>query len=328
VDDIIASTNGSLPDLVLHPDIHRSYLPEGIEKLDCPTACFQIDAYSSSENRASVSRLFDLPLIFHPSCIPNYSAFGHSGVRSFPHAIPAEKYTSLADRKQYDVSSIGRLDGPDYTYRRSSVDRLKNLDVKTNDMERYYPYDEMIKTYAQSRITVNVGRGNHLGKAHLSCLEIMGAGTLLLTTRSSDTGRPHELETLGYTEDEHFATFANLDELERKIRYYLAHDEERITKANRARKHTLRKHTCNKRAETLLRWIEDGIPRQAPAREMDEDQVASIYVDYFSKRGHVDETLYHLRRQRKANGSGGRLLSSVGKAAKATVRGWQRALTS
>jgi len=266
--------------------------------------------------------------MFHPLHKQKYEIDGHFGVKNFPHAINKKYFERGSNIFEYEVSSVGRLDGPDYEYRRQAVNLLKKMDITTNDMGRYHPYEEMVDTYSKSRVTVNVSRGEHLQEAHLSCLEIMGAGTLLLTTRDPNEDQPHELELLGYEEDRHFATFESLDELQSKIQYYLAHEGERELMANRARDLTLSKHTYDQRAHTLMEWIEDGIPLQAPARTMPEDEVASIYVDYFSKRGHVDETLYHLRRQREADGSSGRLLSSIGKAAKATVRGWQRALTS
>jgi spore maturation protein CgeB len=287
-----------------------------------------IDAYSSAAHRAKTSDLFDLSLVFHPLYLNEYEATGHPGVRAFPHAIPSEQYRKTFESGRYDVAMVGRLDGPDYAYRRAVVDRLRTLRVSTNDMDRYHPYEEMIETYARSRITVNVGRGDHLQEAHLSCLEIMGAGTLLLTTRDPDTDRPHELEELGFSEDKHFATFADLNELGHKINYYLDHQDERELMATRARDYTLQKHTYDRRADTLLTWIERGIPRRAPARNMTEAEVEGLYINYFSKRGKIDESLRHLRHQRKAGGSPSDLLLSIGKTAKATVRGWQRALFS
>jgi hypothetical protein len=325
---IMDSLDGPCPSLVLYPDSPYTYLPHHLEQLNVPTACLQIDAYAASENRASLSRLFDLGLIFHPDHLAPYRETGHPGILSFPHAIPADPYAYLPEVARYDVATVGRLDGLDYAYRRAAVSRLGAMSVTTNDMERYHPYPEMIATYARSRVSVNVSRGAHLHEAHLSCLEIMGAGTLLLTTRDPEVNRPHELEALGYREGEHFATFATLDELQRKIEHYLQHDEKRSAMAARARELTLRKHTYDQRAETLLTWIESGIPLQAPARTMPAANVASLYVDYFSKRGRIDETLAHLRRQRRAGGSQARLLRSIGQAAKATVRGWQNALFS
>jgi hypothetical protein len=61
---------------------------------------------------------------------------------------------------------------------------------------------------------------------------------------------------------------------------------------------------------------------------MSEAEVEELYVDYFSKRGEIDETLRHLRRQRKSGGFTSLFLRSIGKTAKTTIRGWQRALLS
>ena len=325
VRDIYKNVDNEVPDFILHPDMHRVYLPEGIEKLDCATACLHIDSYSGVENRSNMSRLFDLSLICHPDYLSRYSNI-HPNVKSFPHAIPESRYEELSSRSEYDVVTIGRLDGSDYKYRRSAVQMLDAMNVHTNDMSRYYPYQEMVQTYSASKMTVNVSRGTYLNEAHLSCLEIMGAGTLLLTTQSGESDQPHELEMLGYDRGKHFETFENLEELRQQINFYLKHEDRRKKMASQAREETLSNHTYDQRAEKLIQWIQEGIPRKAPARKMNEGEAASIYVDYLSKRGQIDDTLYHLRRQRKDGG--GSLIQSVGKAAKVTVRGWQKALFS
>uniref|UniRef100_UPI0020743BB8 glycosyltransferase n=1 Tax=Salinibacter ruber TaxID=146919 RepID=UPI0020743BB8 len=126
--------------------------------------------------------------------------------------------------------------------------------------------------------------------------------------------------------NKHFATFENLKDLRDKISFYLNNDTERKLMAERAREKTLEKHTYNQRAKRLLKWISDGIPHQAPARGMSEGEAAELYVDYLSRRGQIDETLTHFRRQRKNRG--GSLMRSLGKGVKVTVRGWQRALFS
>ncbi|MCS4194429.1 hypothetical protein GGP50_002655 [Salinibacter ruber] len=313
------------PDLVLHPDTYRVYLPEGIEALDCPTACLHIDAYSGIQSRANMSRLFDLTMICHPNYVGEYSR-RHSNVRAFPHAVPIEVYGRVNPREEHDVAMIGRLDGEDYKYRRRAVDMIEEMDVVSNDMDRYYPYEEMVKVYSNSKVTINVSRGEYLNEAHLSCLEIMGAGTLLLTTCDPKSKQVHELERLGFDEGRHFSTFEDLEDLRDKIDFYLDHDEERKAMAAKARERTLEEHTHDQRAKKLIEWIDDGIPLQAPARDMSGGEAAEIYVDYLSKRGQIDATLTHVRRQRRDGG--GSLIRSLGKAAKATVRGWQHALFS
>jgi spore maturation protein CgeB len=321
--EAVEAVTDSPPDLALHPDTYRVYLPEGIEALDCPTACLHIDAYGGVQNRANMSRLFDLTMICHPHYIKEYSQ-RHPNVRAFPHAVPVEVYSYIDDGEEYDVAMIGRLDGADYEYRRQAAGMIKKMNVTSNDMDRYYPYEKMVKVYSNSKVTINVSRGEYLNEAHLSCLEIMGAGTLLLTTSNPESGVSHELERLGFSENKHFATFENLKDLRDKIYFYLNNDTERKLMAERAREKTLEKHTYNQRAKRLLKWISDGIPLQAPARGMSEGEAAEIYVDYLSRRGQIDETLTHFRRQRKNRG--GSLMRSLGKGVKVTVRGWQRAL--
>jgi len=321
-DGIQSSLENNAPDLVLHPDVYRTYIPEGIERADAPTACLHIDTYSASENRARMSLLFDLAFVCHPGYPEFFEAQGHPEALLFPHAIRAPLYNDPLPEKTLDVAMVGRLDGAHYSYRRSCVRAIEDLGVSTNEFGRYYEYEEMVDVYRYARIGLNVSRDNHLQDANLRCFEVMGGGTLLMTSM------PTELTKLGLSEGEHFVGYESTEDLTEKVKYYLDHDEERQEIASRGREVTLNRFTYDQWADRIIKRIDEGIPPQAPARTMAEDEVASIYVDYFSKRGRVDETLYHLRRQREANGSNGRLLSSVGKAAKATVRGWQRALTS
>jgi len=321
-DGIQSSLENGTPDLVLHPDVYRTYLPDGIERASAPTACLHIDTYSAAENRARMSLLFDLAFVCHPGYPEFFKAQGHPEALLFPHAIRAPLYDDPLPERTLEVAMVGRLDGAHYSYRRSCVQAIEGLDVSTNEFGRYYEYKEMVNVYRHARIGLNVSRDNHLRDANLRCFEVMGGGALLMTPV------PTELSELGLAEGEHFVGYESTEDLTEKVKYYLDHDEERQDIASRGREVTLNRFTYDQWADRIIKRIDEGIPPQAPARTMAEDEVASIYVDYFSKRGRVDETLYHLRRQREANGSNGRLLSSVGKAAKATVRGWQRALTS
>lgn len=316
------------PNLALYPDINRNYIPEGLEALPFPTACLQVDSYYSTENRVRLAKLFDLSFVYHPYTIEFYSRRDNN-VISFPHAIPKKIYINkTSNNKGNDVAMIGRLDGSDYEYRRKVSQEINGMPIESNDMEKYYPYEEMVKTYSGSKVSVNVGRGDYKHLAHLSCLEIIGSGSLLITTRDPRDSRPHELEELGLSEGKHYDTFASIEELREKLLYYLDHDAEREKMASQAQEHVLSNHTYGERARELLAIIEEGIDKQAPARDMPPDEVAQLYVDYFSKRGRIDKTLSHLRKQRNADGSTGDLLKSTAKALKATVRGWQRSLMS
>ena len=148
----------------------------------------------------------------------------------------------------------------------------------------------------------------------------MGGGTLLVTPT------PTELTAMGLQDGIHFVSFASEKELYDKIQYYLSNEKERKEIALNGRKETLRRFTYDSRAKQVVKRIETGIPLQAPARTMKEGDIAALYVDYYSKRGNVNKTLDHLQRQKEAGSSTASLMSSAAKAAKVTVRRWQRAL--
>ncbi|MBB4062396.1 glycosyltransferase [Salinibacter ruber] len=318
--EAVEAVTDSPPDLALHPDTYRVYLPEGIEALDCPTACLHIDTYGGWKNRARMSFLFDLALVCHPEYPEFFQKEGHPECLLFPHAVRRSFYNDPLPEKSLDLAMIGRLDGGNYSYRRSCVRAVNELEVEKNDFSNYYEYAEMAEVYRRAKIGLNVSRDDYLRDANLRCFEVMAGEALLLTPA------PTELSQLGLESEEHFVTFRSENDLTEKVRYYLDHPRERQEIARNGRKETLKCFTYDRWAERLVNRIDEGIPLQAPARGMSEGEAAEIYVDYLSRRGQIDETLTHFRRQRKNRG--GSLMRSLGKGVKVTVRGWQRALFS
>lgn len=318
--DVVEAVTESPPDLVIHPDTHRVYLPEGLETLDCPTACLHIDTYGGTENRVRMSFLFDLTMVCHPGYPEYVQKKGHPECMLFPHAVRRKYYEDPLPEKTLDLAMVGRLDGENYAYRRSCMEAVSELGIRTNKIDKYYEYPEMAETYRSARIGLNVSRDDFLRDANLRCFEVMAGGGLLLTPT------PTELTQLGLEDGTHFVGFQSEQDLAEKIRYYLQHENERKEIAQRGRTETLDRFTYDRWAKRLINRIDQGISPQAPARKMSEGESAELYIDYLSKRGKIDLTLHHLRRQRKDGG--GSLLRSVKKAAKVTARGWQQALFS
>ena len=157
-DGIQSSLENGTPDLVLHPDVYRTYLPDGIERASAPTACLHIDTYSAAENRARMSLLFDLAFVCHPGYPEFFKAQGHPEALLFPHAIRAPLYDDPLPERTLEVAMVGRLDGAHYSYRRSCVQAIEGLDVSTNEFGRYYEYKEMVNVYRHARIGLNVSR--------------------------------------------------------------------------------------------------------------------------------------------------------------------------
>lgn len=318
IDGILDSLGDQTPDLLIHPDPPRRYLPRGLERSPIPTACLHIDTYSESENRARTSLLFDLALVCHPGYPEYFRKNGHPEPLLFPHAVRGQHYAGALPPKTNDVAMVGRMDGKRYTYRRACIRAVERIDVQINDYGKYYDYSEMSSLYKRSKIGVNISRDDHLSDANLRCFEVMAGGALLLTPS------PTELTELGLKEKTHFVTFQSEDDLCSKVEYYLRHEKKRREIGARARRAVLAQFSYERWAERLTKRIDEGIPKQAPARNMSEGEAAGIYVDYYSKRGMIDDALFHLRRQRVKGG--GTLPRSIANTAVATLRGWWRSL--
>jgi hypothetical protein len=318
--DAVEAVTEHSPDLAIHPETYCVYLPEGIEALGCPTACLHIDTYGGTENRARMSLLFDLALVCHPGYPEYFQEKGHPECMLFPHAVRRKYYEAPLPEKTLDLAMVGRLDGENYTYRRACMEVVNDLGIRTNETDKYYEYPEMAETYRSAKMGLNVSRDDFLRDANLRCFEVMAGGALLLTPK------PTELSQLGLKDETHFVGFESAQDLAEKIRYYLRHDDERKEIAEKGRMETLDRFTYDRWAKRLVERIDQGIPPQAPARTMNEGESAELYIDYLSKRGKIDKTLQHLRRQRKDGG--GSLLRSLKNAAKVTIRGWQQALLS
>lgn len=308
-------------DLVFHPDVHRPYLPEGLVDVDTPTACLHIDTYSEPENRMRVSLLFDWALVCHPGYPERFEANGHPETALFPLAVRKKYYSGSLPEKDVDVAMVGRLSGKDYSCRRQCVDEIVKMNLEMNDLNRYYDYAEMADLYKRAKIGLNISRNSHLADANLRCFEVMGGGALLVTPA------PTELTAMGLQDGIHFVSFSSKKELRNRVQYYLSNEQERKKIALNGRRETLKRFTYDSRAKQIVKRIEAGIPLQAPARSMGEGDVAALYVDYYSKRGNVNRTLDHLQRQKEAGSSVASLIASVAKAAKVTVRRWQRTLS-
>jgi len=319
VDDVLKSLPAS-PSLLLQPDPPQPYLPEGLESCPVPTACLHIDTYSETESRARTSLLFDVSVVCHPGYDDLFESRGHPETLVFPHAVRRPLYADPVPTKELDVAMVGRLEGASYSYRRACMDVLDAMGVTLNDYHAFYDYPQMAKLYREAKIGLNVSRDDHLSDANLRCFEVMAGGGLLVTPV------PTELTDLGLQDGRHFVGFQSTSELESVVGYYLSHDEERTEIAEAGRRETLKRFTYDVWARRIIERIRKGIPLQAPARNMGAGRAASLYVDYFSKRGRIDLTLYHLRKQRQNPGA--HLLGSLAKAGKATLRGWQRVLTS
>ena len=161
-------------------------------------------------------------------------------------------YRNLGLPKQYDVTFVGQPHGN----RRGVIDALRQAGIDV----RVWGYGwgtgrvtqaEMIRIFNQRKINLNLSNAAWGDVAQIKGrdFEVPGCGGFLLTAYSD------ELERY-YLPGVEVETYRSLPEMIEKIRYYLAHDDERERIANLGYQRTLRDHTYQHRFATIFQKME------------------------------------------------------------------------
>lgn len=258
------------PSVVISPDA-EPWLPDGIERIDAPTAVFHIDTYAALDRRLLASQFYDYTFVFHPGFEERFRAAGVEGVRLLPHAAERELFDRPEGERTYEVGWVGRSGRAIYRRRDAVLDALQAR-FATNDVSRYYTPEEMAEIYRASKIVVNVSRDDHPGDANMRCFEALASGALLVT------GVPTELAALGFEENVHFAGFGDAASAPDVVASWLARDDERRLVASRGRELTLREHTYDARAAAVLRETAGGA--RANARSWPAARAAAARLQY------------------------------------------------
>ena len=196
-------------------------------------------------------------------------------------------YKPLDLSKIYDVTFIGRPHGK----RKEEIEKLKKAGIKVECFGEGWPNgkitnEEMIKIFCQSKINLNLSQSSgklwkQIGLIFLkrkidrslglnSPLKWYGGfQTLLAQKRKQIKGRIFKVTGCGgflltdYTEGieglyetgKEIVCFSDFDDLIKKIKYYLKHNEEREKIAQAGYEYSLREHTCEKRFNEIFKII-------------------------------------------------------------------------
>ena len=264
------------PSLILHPELDVSVLPQGLEKIEIPTACFQIDTYAYTKRRIRWSMLFDHPIVFHPGYEERFREAGHPGAITICHAASRDLFDKPEIERIFDVGWVGRSSFSFNNCRRRVLTALAGR-FRLNEWEKFYRFEEMAEVYRRSKIVVNVARDDFPQDGNMRAFEAMAAGCLLINRI------PTELGEIGFQEGVHFIGYRDESEIVSLVSQYLSQHEERDRIARAGREKVLNEHTHDNRADTLLRKIEEHSGRLfAPARQWTEGRVRMDYIDYYA----------------------------------------------
>jgi len=133
-----------------------------------------------------------------------------------------DKYYPELTKKKYDVIFIGAAD-PERTTIYDFL-RKKNYNVKFfgPHYTSFVEPDEFRKICSQSKLVLNISRGNYPGYTSLRLWNCMACGSMVLTKRI-----PKMEELMDMKDKRDIVEFKNIIALNNAVEYYLKHDDER-----------------------------------------------------------------------------------------------------
>ena len=252
------------PDLIWVHGGNREILPATLEQLKRDIKCkllFQHGdspiVFSTPIERAAAP-LYDLILVNDRYHGAQWRELGAKRVAWLPAVaidpsfhIP-QPMTDVPNDYLCDVGFVGTL-VPDtlYSERVAALESLRDFDLgiwSVHDVPAslapfhrgYALGDEMLQILSSVKICLNTHGDTMRYGVNLRLFEIAALGVLQITD-----DRPGVSEC--FTVGEHLVTFSDHDDLREKVRYYLAHDEERLWIAEAARAHVLAHHRYDQR---------------------------------------------------------------------------------
>jgi glycosyltransferase involved in cell wall biosynthesis len=223
---------------------HR--LPDALR----PRAYWAIDTHRDFPARFQRALACDFVFAAQRDGAERLRAAGVSSASWLPLACDPEIHRRHEVPKQFNVSFVGRTcPGP--------RDELLNL-IRRNFPNHFIGqayFDEMARVYSASRIVFNRSIKNDV---NMRVFEALACGSLLVTNDLTDNG----LEEL-FQDGVHAVMYREPHELVDKIRYYLAHEEEREKIAATGRTEALAKHAYRHRLERMLERVVGATRRPA-----------------------------------------------------------------
>lgn len=279
-----------LPSAIFHFESGLPLLPQGLEKSEIPTVCFQADTYAFTRKRIRWSCLFDHVAVFHPGYDRFFARAGHPGAFLLPYAVRGEFFGGPELHRDFELGWVGQTSGHIYRRRAEWLPRF-GAEFCTNDISRRYSLEEVADVYRRSRIVVNIGRDDYPQDANLRVFEVLASGALLLTSL------PSELTDLGFQEGVHFVGYRGESEIIPLVRQFLSDEPTRARIAAAARAKTLSEHTYDSRAVQLLAHLaQAGSRKLAPARSWPESRARLMALDFFASHAVLDCAAAQFRR--------------------------------
>lgn len=193
-----------------------------------------------------------MPIMFLDNWTPEYDSLDFARVTNlstnFDHFWERPKDAF----KKYDISFMGYNSHP---ARKVVIDHIRDrwkdlnmriiFETRPDTMSAFVPRFEYFEDILRSRICLNVRGAAQDGRA-LRFYEIPYVGSFML----SQVTNANQLHP--FIEGEHCSYFDSLDEMDKKIEFYLNDEEKREKIAKRGHEHLMRFHTVDARMDYIF----------------------------------------------------------------------------
>lgn len=269
----------SRPDLVMFSLYTDQFVPEIVDDLRkyTKTLCFFHDDAWRVEFSRFWARHFDWFTTPDSHRVQEYCHLGYSNAIYFPYACNPAIYKKVDFPKKYDVSFVG-LANP---YRKWLIQKLRKAGISVYAAGSGWPaghlaQEEMIRVINQSKINLNLSNSKSWDVRYLLSLISSPRGLYgwLRSPKNVEQMKARQFEINGcgafqlshyvgglehcYEIGQEIVVYLDVDDLIRKVKYYLTHDDERETIADKGYQRTLADHTYAQRFNSIFAGI--GFP--------------------------------------------------------------------
>ena len=254
----ILEENNFKPDLLLQIEfLGKRTIVQGLEELDCPTAFWAMDPHLNLHWHSAYARLFDQTFSTQKSMVSVLKNAGVSDVRWLPMYAYDLAAPAISSRKN-DIGFVGRINNQ----RRGRKQMVEFIESRVGEesfpVEQSLDFREMLEFYQDTKIIPNE---SILGEVNFRLFEGAACGCLVLT---QDLG---EEQASLFEPGLEIDTYADVLELEEKLKMYLGNDRLIQVMGQAAHARVQREHLAIHRFEKILEYVKDCSRNRASGAE-------------------------------------------------------------
>ena len=242
------------------PDVIVSYgWKQWIREVEAPVAMMIVDAYPAMGDISSTVNNYvkflktnsvNLLLAFSPQSRDNLLDAGvATRIELLPYSVDTNIYQPIKMEKDIDVLAAFREHPSAYPFRAQIHEMLREMPLVSHC--KFVIHRQHINAINRSKIVVH--SNNKYGALCWRYFEVLACGGFLLTDK------PTGYDCVGLVPGEHFAVYETLDDLEKKIYYYLNHPEERDAIASAGMKFVRENHSMIQRVREFTDIVKENV---------------------------------------------------------------------